>query len=74
MSRPPLVIGRGTMGEVFLANYLGETVVVKRQVNVEKKNLIKIKNEKNILKKKKNDSVHFSRIIFTYRICQRCYT
>lgn len=30
MSHPPLVIGRGAMGEVYLATYQGKTVVVKK--------------------------------------------
>ena len=37
ISKPPLVMGRGAMGEVYLASYKGEPVVVKSQVRVKKK-------------------------------------
>jgi hypothetical protein len=38
MNHPPLVIGRGAMGEVYKATYQGKDVVVKKsQVGLKKK-------------------------------------
>jgi len=58
MSNPPLVIGRGAMGEVLLASYQGKTVVVKKsQRDVidntllkEYSNYFKLQDHINILK------------------------
>ncbi|GES91379.1 kinase-like domain-containing protein [Rhizophagus clarus] len=58
MSCPPLVIGRGAMGEVYLATYQGKTVVVKKsQRDVidntllkEYSNYFKLQDHNNILK------------------------
>ncbi|CAB4392298.1 uncharacterized protein OCT59_019657 [Rhizophagus irregularis] len=59
MCRPPLVIGRGAMGEVYLATYQGKTVVVKKsqQDHVDNNTLLKeysnyfkLQNHNNILK------------------------
>ncbi|CAI2163575.1 8937_t:CDS:2 [Funneliformis geosporum] len=56
LSQPPLVIGRGAMGEVYLANFLGKPVVVKRsqrEIDIllkEYSNYFKLQNHNNILK------------------------
>jgi len=57
MSRPQIVIGRGSMGEVYLASYQGETVVVKKQRDIidntllkEYSNYFKLQDNPNILK------------------------
>jgi len=57
MSRPQIVIGRGAMGEVYLAHYQGETVVVKKQRDIidntllkEYSNYFKLQDNPNILK------------------------
>ncbi|CAG8541875.1 4444_t:CDS:2 [Funneliformis caledonium] len=48
LSQPPLVIGRGAMGEVYLATFQGKSVVVKR--SQEYSNYFKLQNHSNILK------------------------
>ncbi|RIA93658.1 kinase-like domain-containing protein [Glomus cerebriforme] len=58
MSTPPHIIGRGAMGEVYLATYQEETVVVKKSQRgvidntllQEYSNYFKLQNHRNILK------------------------
>ena len=43
LSQPPRVIGRGAMGEVYLASFRGKTVVVKKSQVKKKKKIQLIK-------------------------------